>query len=270
MPSSLGFKVYLPKLNLRQLGENKLQTKINQLFLILFLSIALPTTVFSYDVIVVTENYPPYNYEQEGKVTGLSTDIVKRIMDESGLDYKIELLPWARAYEMALNRDDVLIYTITRTTERENLFNWVALLSEAKFYLMGRSEEHYEASIPQLIAKGYKASCVINDAACEWLRDAGFDKKHIEVVPDKMQSPEIKMVLFKRADFFVADPVYIGYRLQQIDISEQKFQKILIIHEGQGYYLAAGKRIKSDKLERIEKAYNRLKARGLRLEISSR
>ena len=237
--------------------------------MLLFLSIALPTTVFSENVIVVTENYPPYSYEQEGKITGLSTDIVKCIMDESGLEYKIELLPWARAYKMAFNRDDVLIYSVTRTTERENLFNWIAFLGEAKFYLMGRSEENYEASVPQLIAKGYKATCVINDAACEWLRDAGFDENHIEMVPDRMQSSEFKMVLYKRADFFVADPISLGYRLQQINIPEQKFQKVLIIHEGQSYYLAAGKHIKPEILERVEKAYNRLKAKGLCLNISS-
>jgi polar amino acid transport system substrate-binding protein len=250
------------------LEENKLQIQINQLFLLLFFSIALPSTVFSDNVIVVTENYPPYSYEQEGKITGTSTDIVKCIMDESGLEYKIEVLPWARAYEMALNRDDVLIYNIMRTPERETLFNWIALLGEAKFYLMGRSEENYEASLPQLIAKGYNATCVINDAACEWLRNAGFDKNHIEIVPDRMQSSEFKMVLFKRADFFVADPISLGYRLQQVNIPEQKFQKVLLIHEGQSFYLAAGKRLKPEILERIEKARNRLKAKGFCLNIS--
>ena len=244
-----------------------MQIRFNQIFFLVFLFTALPTTVLADKVIVVTENYPPYNYEHEGKVSGLSTDIIKRIMDESGLDYKIEILPWARAYKMALNQDNVLIYTITRTTEREDLFHWIVMLSQAQFYLMGRSEEPYEASLSQLIANGYKATCVINDAACEWLREAGFDEKHIEVVPDKMPSPEIKMVLFKRTDFFVADPIYIGYRLQQIGIPEHKFQKILTIHEGKGYYLAAGKRVKPEILERIERACDQLKARGIRLEI---
>jgi polar amino acid transport system substrate-binding protein len=96
-------------------------------------------------------------------------------MEASGLDYKIELLPWVRAYNMALNRDNVLIYTITRTTERENLFHWIVLLGAAKFYLMGRSGERYEGSLPQLTAKGYKATCVINDASCEWLRGAELE-----------------------------------------------------------------------------------------------
>jgi polar amino acid transport system substrate-binding protein len=121
-------KQYTVKVNFHQLAESKLQIKINQLFLLLLFSIVLPTTVYSDNVIIVTENYPPYSYEQEGEITGISTDIVKCIMDESGLEYKIEVLPWARAYEMALNKDDVLIYSIMRIPEHETLFNWIALL----------------------------------------------------------------------------------------------------------------------------------------------
>jgi polar amino acid transport system substrate-binding protein len=242
-----------------------MRLKFIRLFFLFFLSISLPTVVFAEGVIVVTENFPPYNYEHEGKIVGLSTDIVKRIMNETGLDYKIELLPWDRAYRMALNQDNVLIYTTARTAERENLFHWIALLGEAEFYLMGRSEEHYEGlSLPQLIDKGYKATCVHDDAACGLLKDAGFDEEHIEVV---RPNSEILMVLFKKADFFVADPVELGYRLQQLGISDQKVKKVLKIHKGYGYYLAAGKLLKSEILVRIKIAYDRLKAKGVRLDI---
>ena len=65
-----------------------MRIKFNQLFFLFFISIALPTAVLADRVTVVTENYPPYNYEHDGKISGLSTDIVKRIMEESGLDYK--------------------------------------------------------------------------------------------------------------------------------------------------------------------------------------
>ena len=130
---------------------------------------------------------------------------------------------------------------------------------------MGRSEEHYEGfSLPQLIGKGYKATCVHDDAACDLLKDASFDKEHIEVV---RPNSEILMVLFKRADFFVADPVELGYRLQQIGISDQKVKKVLKIHKGHGYYLAAGKLLKPEILVRIKSAYDRLEAKGDRLDI---
>jgi hypothetical protein len=62
------------------LEANKMPIRFNQIFFLFLLFTALPTTVLADKVIVVTENYPPYNYEHEGKVSGLSTDIVKRII----------------------------------------------------------------------------------------------------------------------------------------------------------------------------------------------
>ena len=233
----------------------------------LFILFVTQSAVASADnVIVVTENYPPYNYKQNDQLLGLSTDVIRKVMDASGLEYEIRLYPWARAYTMALTQDNVLIYTIMRTKERESLFHWIVFLGKSEFYLMGRSDKNYESSIPELITKKYKAVCVINDASCEWLREAGFPNDLIHEVPDNIESSEIKMILNGRVDFFVADPVYLNYRLQQIGIPEKRFKKISKIHEGR-YYLAAGKQLKQNVLERIQEARDSLNAGGLQMII---
>ena len=98
------------------------------------ISIAHSTVAASDNVIIVTENYPPYNYQQNDQQLGLPTDIVKMVMDASGLEYEIQFLPWTRAYNMPLEQDNVLIYTIIRTEERESLFHWVVFLGKVEFY----------------------------------------------------------------------------------------------------------------------------------------
>jgi len=71
---------------------------------------------------VVTEKLPPYNIAENEVVTGLSTEIVQAVMAGLGLNPKIETLPWARAYDLAQHSDNVLIYSMARTQEREHLF----------------------------------------------------------------------------------------------------------------------------------------------------
>ena len=85
----------------------------------------------SEEIHVCTENWPPYYYEINGEIKGISTAIVKAVLKEAGLNYTINVYPWARAYDMALNDKNVLIYTIARTPEREKLFKWVGEITPA-------------------------------------------------------------------------------------------------------------------------------------------
>lgn len=77
---------------------------------------------------VVTEEFSPYNMTENGKMTGLSTELVQAVLAEAGVQVPIQSMPWARAYDMALHEENVLIYSITRSPEREHLFNWVGVL----------------------------------------------------------------------------------------------------------------------------------------------
>ncbi len=64
---------------------------------------------------IVTEELPPYNMTQNGRMTGMSTEVVQAVLKEVGMDAPIHSMPWARAYELALNESNVLIYSIVRT-----------------------------------------------------------------------------------------------------------------------------------------------------------
>lgn len=93
-------------------------------FILIELIISLAHVVFANDKIqVVTENCYPYNYiDKNGIIVGKLTDDIKDILVFSGVDYSIEVYPWARALKLATTRPNVLIYSILRTPRRENFF----------------------------------------------------------------------------------------------------------------------------------------------------
>ncbi len=81
----------------------------------------------------VTEDYPPITFQNKsGEITGLATDMVKEIMRRQGIDEKISIMPWQDAYNIALNEPNVVIFSIRRISERENLFNWVGPIGETR------------------------------------------------------------------------------------------------------------------------------------------
>ena len=59
---------------------------------------------------VVTEEYKPFNYvEPNGRIAGISTEIIRQLMDTANIAYDIEIYSWSRAYQAALKKKNVMI-----------------------------------------------------------------------------------------------------------------------------------------------------------------
>lgn len=231
---------------------------------IFFALILLLSTLhlFSQDVVVVTEEYPPYNYQKNGTVAGIATEKVRKILELAGLSYEIQIYPWPRAYSMALKGDNVLIYSMTRTNKREDLFDWLAFLHQAKFYLYGKSEGRRVVSKEQIRTGNTTAVCIKNVASCEILKEAGFNEKRIYHKSQADIDSQISMTLKGRVDFFLSSPEYLDYRLQFLKVPRNQLHRNLLIYEGKGFYLAAGKQTKQSIKDRIRKAVKLLNLKG--------
>ena len=89
-------------------------------------------------LMILTEENPPFNFTQDGLLTGSSTAIVRRILARLGLPDDVQMLPWARAYHLALSRPNVILFSTARIPERENLFSWVGPLYNIRFGFYAR------------------------------------------------------------------------------------------------------------------------------------
>ncbi|MEW9899581.1 transporter substrate-binding domain-containing protein [Chitinivorax sp. PXF-14] len=135
------------------------------------------------DLVAYTEEWPPYNYLDQGKVRGISTDLLRAMCSEAALDCRFELVPWARAYAMALNRPNTLVYTTARKPEREQSFTWIGPILPRATWVFGLREsdlgiKHYEdlnhyrigvvrseASISDLLGKDVQADAMLQDSS---------------------------------------------------------------------------------------------------------
>jgi len=77
---------------------------------------------------ILTEEYPPFSHSKEGRLTGSSVEVVREILRRLNQPDRIEILPWARAYNLLKTKPNVVLFSTTRTKEREDLFHWVGPL----------------------------------------------------------------------------------------------------------------------------------------------
>ena len=93
------------------------------------LLLALSTAAGAKPIMVLTEHLPPYQIDTQSGVSGFASDVVRRTFENAGIPYQIEVQDWSRAYQRTLRQADTCIYSISKSSERTPLFQWVGELA---------------------------------------------------------------------------------------------------------------------------------------------
>lgn len=212
-------------------------------------------------VTIYTEEFPPYNYIDDGDLAGTSIDTVNKIMLATGLLYEIRLLPWARTYREATRDRQSLIFSLARSQAREKQFDWLAPLARPEFYLYGRLDDDRLVSIYAILRGDYTAVCEESDGSCMILREAGFPSHRLFNSGEGGLS-ETKMVEYGRVDFYLGEFHHHPYRMKGLGVKTVKTKPVFKVGEGVALYLAAGLHVDLSIRRKVKEAYTRLLASG--------
>jgi polar amino acid transport system substrate-binding protein len=133
---------------------------------------------------VVTEDAPPLGFTENGHLIGSSTAVVREVLRRLNLPDHIEVLPWARAYEIALTQPDVVLYSTTRIPEREALFHWVGPLCTLNWGFYARKGSKLHIASMDDARKVNAIGTYRNDAKEQVLRSLGFSNLDSAPTPD--------------------------------------------------------------------------------------
>jgi len=73
---------------------------------------------------LVTLQYPPYEYQENGQIKGVVIDLVTEIFDRMDVSIEIFVLPWARAIRNIEQGSADAIFTAYKTPEREKFADY--------------------------------------------------------------------------------------------------------------------------------------------------
>jgi polar amino acid transport system substrate-binding protein len=190
---------------------------------------------------ILTEEFPPYNFTENGRITGFSTEVVEAVLKEIKVQGDFQSMPWARAYETTQNTANTLIYSIGRTKEREKLFKWVGVVASADYYLFSLQGKNLK--FDQLDeAKKYQIGTVNEDVGEQFLVSKGFVKgKNLQSsVKYEFNYEKLKL---GRVDLWIIPELVAYYLARQAgDDPAKVLVKAYRIRElgSDGYYMAFG------------------------------
>ena len=203
---------------------------------------------------VLTEEYPPYNYtDAQGVLTGSSTALVKAVMGKLGLDTKIEVMPWAQAYELVLNNPNVALYSMARTPERERSFMWVGPVGSYENWLYAKKGSAVRVnSLEEARAVGSIAA-VKNEAGQLKLAGQGF----INFVYTDSIAGGLKKLMAGEADLWLGSPADVELVAKQAGVDAAQLEPAVFVHKVD-IYIAFNKNTPFATVEQWQKALDSL------------
>ncbi len=134
----------------------------------------------------LTEDNPPFNYEENGNIDGLATALIMEMTKRASLPATYELVPWETGYMRAQRDRETCLYATARVESREKLFHWIGPLAVNRWGVFGKSDFPATAKSIEELRK-YRIGGVTNDAKLEYL--AQYAVTNIRSVPEDRQNP---------------------------------------------------------------------------------
>lgn len=212
-------------------------------------------------LVLLTENFPPYNMAKNGKnfaqdenIHGIAVDIVREVFKRADISYSLTLrFPWERIYKLALENPGYGVFVMARLPEREKLFKWVGPIGPDDWIMLAKADSKIAlGSLEQV--RQYKVGAYKGDAIAETLAKQGLNP--IVVLRD--QDNARKLVNGQIDLWATGDPAG-RYLARQEGVTDLK--TVLRFNSAE-LYLALNKDVPDDVVARLQKALDELRKEG--------
>ncbi|MFZ6751370.1 substrate-binding periplasmic protein [Undibacterium sp. Ren11W] len=184
-----------------------------------------------------TESLPPLNYEENGVITGYATELLLATTQAAKIDTNISLLPWARAYQTVLAQPNTLIFSITRTPEREPVFEWIGPISSRQIFVY-KLRERKEIQVKSMsdLAK-YKVGLVREMASTkDFIKQSEIADDKIDFAPTVESN--MKKLFMKRIDVIVSQDWSAAFLAKSLNRKPDELEAVLLLDKQHSYYFA--------------------------------
>jgi polar amino acid transport system substrate-binding protein len=227
------------------------------MILVILAIICLSCTRKSGEMTILTENYPPLSYEENGVVTGYGADVVAALQQELNTDITPTLLPWDKAYTRALNEPNVVLFTIEKTPEREAKFNFIGPLGANTAYFYALAENPLELADLDAASRVKAIATTTNWFTEQYLVAQGFNNLISKTDP----IDNLKMLVSTEADLGVFTDLTFPQICKEAGIAPETLKPVLHLMQSE-YYIAISKATDPKIVRLWEAAFAKLQADG--------
>jgi polar amino acid transport system substrate-binding protein len=194
---------------------------------------------------LVTHSFPPYSFvdPQTKSEVGISTDKIVEMMHRAGLNYTVEQTSWTRAYQLAMHETATCVFTMIRSPERENLFEWIGPIYQDEWVFFGRSSDtRVFKNLEDL--RPYRMGSYKSSQSGIELQEAGYK---VEFANDNADN--FRLLINGRIDYWMTAETFGDYIAQTQGGSDQI--RRIFKYKKEELYLACHPGLEKQKVERL-------------------
>ncbi len=177
------------------------------------------TAVFSQTIQLVSIDYPPYVYQENGKIKGFNVDLLKEIFQRMKTPMEIELMPWARAVKMIRRGQADALFPFFKNEERLKFTDYPESFTEepVALFVIKESPIQWNGDLRQLSqyrfgrVRGYSSGSTFDQALEDGI---------IQLDETSSTRLNIKKLLLERFEIMIENKYVALYELQKMNAAK--------------------------------------------------
>ncbi|VXC95582.1 Amino acid ABC transporter substrate-binding protein [Pseudomonas sp. 8Z] len=220
-------------------------------------------------LVLLTENFPPYNmatngknFAQDANISGIAVDVVREMFKRAEVSYSLTLrFPWDRIYKLALEKPGHGVFVTARLPEREALFKWVGPIGPDDWVMLAKAGSALRIDTLQQAAK-YRIGAYKGDAISQYLTDKGIE--HSTSLRDQENARKLES---GQVDLWATGDPAGRYLAKQEGVSGLK---TVLRFDSAELYLALNRETPDDLVAKLQAALDSMRKEGVIDEIQGR
>jgi polar amino acid transport system substrate-binding protein len=188
------------------------------------------------DLTYITHQFPPFNFQNDGRLQGISVDLLEMVWERIGVNLNrsvIEFLPWTEGYKKTLNGRNMVLFATARLPEREQQFKWAGPIgSDTKVLLTRKDKNITIAGSADL--KNYRIGVIKDDSAIQLLLNDGARKEDLVVA--ESSKPIIEMLQNDSIDAWAYSETAGRWLIQDSGANASDYRAAYVLGKIEAYF----------------------------------
>lgn len=227
------------------------------LLMVILALLCVSCTQKNVELTILTENYPPLSYVENGVLTGYAAEVVAAIQKELKINATPVILPWEEAYNRALYEANIVLFTMEKIPERELQFNFIGPLGANTAYFYALASNPLELADLEAAAKVKAIATTTNWFTEQFLQERGFH--NLVSKADPLQN--LNMLINKEADLGVFTDITFPELCKEAGVAPDSLRPVLQLMQSE-YYIAISKATDPEIVKAWEEAFDTLVKNG--------
>ncbi|MFG6430048.1 substrate-binding periplasmic protein [Roseateles sp. LYH14W] len=209
----------------------------------------------------ITENLPPLNYQDDQGPQGFSVELLRLMAAQAGLNLELQVLPWARAVQMAEASANSVLFSLTRTPEREAQFQWVGPIARRRI-LIYRLASRSDLQLQHLDELGGARIGVVRDSAADRNLQAAGLRPGIELEQGLDDATNMRKLLAGRMEYITLLDWAAAWNLRQLQLPYDTLRAVMEQDAARSYFYGLRPDADPALVQSLQAALERLRRDG--------